>query len=419
MNIAFACNDNYAELTCVAMCSIIKNTKRDVHFYVVDSDISEASKAKMLALGAPITFRQAIVSVSQAPVSNWISAETYLKLFLPDIFPELDKLLYVDSDIVVTGDTGDCYDINIDGKYAAALPTYTAEKASVLGHGQYYNAGVLLLNCEKLRESNTAKNILLIADLLFKMWERLGWRERWRPEQEVFNYLYADSVTPLPLRANILPSRLWGGLRSYSLDECVDAINRPLCIHFGGAEKPHTLRRRLQSHKAYFVGEYYKYKAMTGFANEAEDVKSLAAYQRLEAEHETGLVSDGAEYVQKNALRAIKDFIRKGKSSLNGRKMIIYGAGQYIYQIVAYLTAAGLKPSGIMDGMEHNVGREIYDYIVEPALKREMTDKYTDRNCFYLICATNVKPAREIAAALGGADCEHIFGCLWSEFETL
>ena len=79
----------------------------------------------------------------------YCSPYTLLRL-LADLLPMPDKLLYLDADVMACKDLGLLYDLDIsDYEYAAAPDHY----GKFLIHPHYINAGVLLFNMEKCRET--------------------------------------------------------------------------------------------------------------------------------------------------------------------------------------------------------------------------------------------------------------------------
>lgn len=92
---------------------------------------------------------------------------TLLRL-LADMIPEIpDKLLYLDIDIMIAGDIKQLWDIDItDYEYAAVKEKY----GCWLIRPDYFNAGMLLLNMKKIRETGLlvkARELIRTKKLLF------------------------------------------------------------------------------------------------------------------------------------------------------------------------------------------------------------------------------------------------------------
>ena len=53
---------------------------------------------------------------------DYYTNTTYFRLFLPELYPQYDKMLYLDSDIVVLGDISQLYNTEIGTNLVAAAP---------------------------------------------------------------------------------------------------------------------------------------------------------------------------------------------------------------------------------------------------------------------------------------------------------
>lgn len=168
--IFFACDDNYVKYTIVSLASIIENADKsrvyDVH--VLNTNISEEMKAKVRTLENEcftVTFDDVSdylhSMADKLPVRDYFSKTTYFRFFIAEMFPELQKAIYIDSDTIVTGDISKLYDTDIGDNMAGACheqvmvqyDVYGTYVERVLGVSRhcFFNAGVMLLNCHQLR----------------------------------------------------------------------------------------------------------------------------------------------------------------------------------------------------------------------------------------------------------------------------
>lgn len=110
------------------------------------------------------------------PFSEKITIETYFRLALPDLLPkELDRILYLDVDLIVNQPLQELYEMDFEGKYFIACHDMTAIAVQYVASSQlfaelrehpdfhYFNAGVLLFNLEKLREINSFQLVMAQA----------------------------------------------------------------------------------------------------------------------------------------------------------------------------------------------------------------------------------------------------------------
>lgn len=107
--------------------------------------------------------------------SAYCTPYTLLRL-LADLVPEIpDKLLYLDIDIMVGGDLSKLYNIDIkDYEYAAVKEKY----GCWLIRPDYINAGMLLLNMKKIKETKLlekARHLIKTKKMLFADQDAIFW----------------------------------------------------------------------------------------------------------------------------------------------------------------------------------------------------------------------------------------------------
>ena len=169
--IFYACDDNFVKYTVVSLSSMIKNASKDRKYrvYILHTEISEDMKQKVSELASEnfeIYFEDVtdyLVSISdKLPIRDYYSKTTYYRLVIAEMFPEYDKAIYIDSDTVVTGDISEMFDTDIGDAYVGAcheqamvqVDEYGTYVEKVIGVSRYnfFNAGVILINCEQFRK---------------------------------------------------------------------------------------------------------------------------------------------------------------------------------------------------------------------------------------------------------------------------
>lgn len=142
------------------------------------------------------------------------SVVTYYRLFIASLFPQYDKIVYLDCDLVVLGDISKLYDTpmgsNILGAVADQFVRNTpqfreyARKAIGVDPDRYINAGVLLINLKAFRKNNIEeKFVKLITGYDFDLLD---------PDQAYLNFLCRDKILLLPNGWNKEPMPLpWEG----------------------------------------------------------------------------------------------------------------------------------------------------------------------------------------------------------------
>ncbi len=178
----FTIDDGYAPFLSVALDSAIKNSSKENTYkaIILHEDLSEENIVKLQSLATDhfqvefVQMREGLESITDR-MSNrlrcdYFTLTIYFRLFIPAMFPQYDKGIYIDSDVVVTGDLAELFDTELGDNYIGAcadksvvdvppLAQYMEEAVGVDRHS-YINSGVLLMNLKKLREAELDRHFL-------------------------------------------------------------------------------------------------------------------------------------------------------------------------------------------------------------------------------------------------------------------
>lgn len=179
-HIVFSINDGYTKQLCVTIASIMHQNK-NVHFHVINSDLTQQSKHTLLQMVRGrddiqldfISLESGIFNKLKLNI-DYISVETYFRYVIADLLSNIDKCLYLDADLVVNGNLDEFYNTNLGDNYCAGVEDLYIEyldykkKIGFQPDDLYINAGVLLLNLSKMRKDNVSdvliKNTIKLAD---------------------------------------------------------------------------------------------------------------------------------------------------------------------------------------------------------------------------------------------------------------
>jgi len=210
--IFYACDDNFVKYTVVSLLSMMENASDNYNYrvYVLHTNISPEMKRELYALerdGWQVTFTNVndyLASIAdRLPIRDYYTKTTYFRLFIADMFPEYDKAIYIDSDTVVTGDISEMFETELGDKYLGACNeqvmvqtdeygTYV-EKVVGVSRYNYFNAGVLLINCRQFRRKR----------LLCRFVEKLGeYNFAVTQDEDYLNLICRDHVYWLDQRWN-------------------------------------------------------------------------------------------------------------------------------------------------------------------------------------------------------------------------
>lgn len=215
-HIAFITDDNYVMPTHVVIYSISENLgKDDSCVYVIHIctfGLNEANRRLLDGLHlenirivrhdfSPDIYAEKFSRISQ---STHVTPVALIKFDLPNIFMNIDELLYLDSDIIIQKPIESLFEYNISDYYVAASFEFWRYLTEVYAFSAfsmpdfYFNSGVMLLNLKKMREDGIPQ----------KLWQaKFGqFNDRRKKEkmmdQDAFNAVCAENCLPLPIKYN-------------------------------------------------------------------------------------------------------------------------------------------------------------------------------------------------------------------------
>ena len=213
--IFFASDNNYAPYLVVALKSLLANASKE-YFYKIHVLTSNMSDDNKLVLLRELTFNSSIEFINLSKeteaikdkfhLRDYYSIDTYYRFFIADLFPEYDKVIYLDSDIIVLGDISDLYFYNISNYLLGVVQEQVmahnecfsdyVEKALGVKCKNYFNAGILLMNSKLFRLYN-------IQSKFFKLMSRFKFRVT--QDEDYLNVICKDKVKYLDLGWNKMP----------------------------------------------------------------------------------------------------------------------------------------------------------------------------------------------------------------------
>ena len=260
--VMFCFDTNYVIPAAAAFYSLLEhaNKKYDYTFYVLHSDITDYQQAKL---------RETISEFSNCVIEyidmnhrfddiwnkiyhgDHFSKEVMYKLLVASIFPNIDKLVVSDVDVIFLGDISDSYFelTDEDDAYIAGVkpigkvlgyldsyyPVWTREEISKLGN---VCGGYLVMNLKKIREDNFEEVFLKSID---ENSNRLN-----QMEQDIFNITCYGKIKHLHLKY-VACSYMWDYYKTdedketdcnYSKKEIDEAMEHPVQLHYATSTKP-------------------------------------------------------------------------------------------------------------------------------------------------------------------------------------
>ena len=266
IHIVMASDNNYMRHLAVAASSCLANTKEDVTLHALLNNVSEENKAKLRQ-----TFRDVkpsavlhIIDTDNSALDNfggkrYISTATYLRFFIPELLPkDIDKVLYLDDDILVRHDIGELYNTDISDYPIGAVRDRFMERKYYRRYGiakgtPVFNAGIMLINLKNWRETGIHKKALAYS------------AETGLNDQISLNKLLAGNWLGLDYKWNMVSGyyrRYYNyaanKIYQFPFDNVPERIKDPYILHTTGGKKLSDY-----SYKYLFADEYFRYLDMT------------------------------------------------------------------------------------------------------------------------------------------------------------
>lgn len=270
MDIALCHDNNYAPYSTVVIASILDhNENAEITFHLLHTDLTAERCATIKSWvesfkGKKVCFYQMKKETfADFPIGEhtYLDYGAYIRLYLGDCLEQIDKVLYLDCDIIVNNSLADLWDTDMTGYAVAGVRDRINDYIRVynrLGYPMsegYINSGMMLINLKKWRE-----------DDFFKKTQRLacekGASVLKNHDQDIINAIYHGQILMLPFRYNLLEYYLyveeWLYLDRKYYPEIVEACKNPAIIHFCMPQKPWHYECINP-----FKDLYYKYRKMT------------------------------------------------------------------------------------------------------------------------------------------------------------
>lgn len=182
--IFFAVDDGYIPFLAVAIQSMVDNASDDNKYLikVLYTNISVENQKKILKYersNVDIEFVDLNYYIKKVQdklyTRDYYSKTTYFRLFIPNLYPQYSKVLYLDSDIVILDDIAKLYNTDMGDNLVAAAPDdviqfnkvfqeYVELVVGVADYRKYFNAGILVMNLDELRKFKFQEKFIYLLD---------------------------------------------------------------------------------------------------------------------------------------------------------------------------------------------------------------------------------------------------------------
>ena len=282
--IFFAIDADYAPYLSVAIASLIDNASNDYNYniHVIYESIREESIKKLKTLetdNVKIIFsemKNELESITNRKENllrtDLFTLTIYYRIFIPFMFKEYDKAIYIDSDTCIPGDISELYNIDLGDNLFGGCNDISCQDNEILCEyfetntganiKEYINSGVLLMNMKKLREVKFEQHFLYLLNKYHF--------DTVCPDQDYINAMAYGNILHLPNEWDAMPTN--GNI----------VFENPKIIHYNLFFKPwHYDNIDYEEYfwkyadKSLFKDDIYKEKENFTEKNQEEDKKTL------------------------------------------------------------------------------------------------------------------------------------------------
>ncbi|TLU82831.1 MAG: glycosyltransferase family 8 protein [Chlorobium sp.] len=265
VNIVFAIDNNYVQHLSVALVSLLDNNK-DLSFriYIISSGLSDKNIKNIHKISDRYDCEVKNITVSDdlfvtlATAHPFYPKGTYYRLLIPELINE-QKVLYLDSDIVVNGSIKALYNQDTGENYVCAIEDPGFDRHVQLKmdpRAVYFNSGMMLINLAKWKRDGIQKKVI---DFIENNQEAI-----WFPDQCGLNAVINGRWKKVPLKYNqqssIFSKDFEKKFNCFSSEELSQAKERPVIIHYTSGSKPWHYKNRHP-----YKRRYWDYIKMTPY----------------------------------------------------------------------------------------------------------------------------------------------------------
>lgn len=253
-------SDYYAPYFAVLLQSIIDNadSKNNYDIIVLEHTVTKENKdiiSKMIQDKHNISVRYfnpeyVLNNISLHVAAHVYTREAYYTIFSPWFLQNYNKLLVIDSDLILQGDIAEIYNQDISNYFAGACKDivymgmlnmnidnfveYTNDILKLKNSYNYINTGVILLNTENIRKEFELDYIIVKSE-----------KNKYRiQEQDLLNVLFDGKIKFLDIKYNYLinvnhwvTSMMLESPKTYN-DIYIKTQKYPFVIHYANQPKP-------------------------------------------------------------------------------------------------------------------------------------------------------------------------------------
>ena len=249
IHIACCSNEKLAPMFGVVVTSVgINVTSDDVMMYLLHNGLKDSTVKRLKKIADRYNVRLKFLEIDleilkDCPVdekNHYGNIMMYARLLLPSILPNLDKVIYLDCDLVVCKDLKSLWETDVNDMAVAMAPDLWYQDKGTLSrlgiNNNYLNSGVIVMNLDYWRKHDVQNRLL---SYIIDKGNELIYND-----QDALNVILHDERRQLPAKYNVTPHYFLKNPENYPKEmqeERQEAIIDPVIFHFLGKIKPWSL----------------------------------------------------------------------------------------------------------------------------------------------------------------------------------
>lgn len=269
--IGYGIDDNYARCASTSIVSFcINNPEKRFVFYIMASNLSRISKKKFKILSQRYSIDIIIYEIDTSyfeklPTRTNFPTPTYYRFILPLLLKNLDKVFYIDADVVCVNNASEMFNSEFEDNVIIAIPdteksNEERNRALMLKKHIYFNAGVLGINIKKWNEGCYFDELI---DILVKDPKKF-----YMLDQDALNIIFKGKVKYLSRKFN-----WFNGFYEWKKDSIKN--KKIILVYFTSTPKPWDLGWEVSSMSNDYNRDLYKF-----YENQTPWKNSLPVYPK-------------------------------------------------------------------------------------------------------------------------------------------
>ncbi|WP_010249970.1 glycosyltransferase [Acetivibrio cellulolyticus] len=270
IKIVTSSDDRYVQHLGIMLISLLMNTasRESLEFFVIDGGITDKNKEILASIVGKYGLKMHFLQLSPERyqsfnVMSYFGQATFFRIFVTDLFdPSVEKIVFLDCDMIIKGDIAELWKTDVSGYYMAAVEDVGLENDGLYGiqhkrslgikrRSKYFNAGVMVINMTLWRNHNIpdrTRNYLLTHHNDVKL-----------PDQDALNAVLCDNWKLLHPKWNQQATlQLFYKKKWVIREDLLEAVHNPAIIHYSEPSKPWHYMNLHPMKK-----EYLKYTALS------------------------------------------------------------------------------------------------------------------------------------------------------------